>query len=64
MSLIALIVLLAVIGGILYFINVKIPMPGWLKTTINVVVAIAVLVLLLQVFGIWNEVRGVQVPKL
>jgi uncharacterized membrane protein len=65
MSLIGLIVILCVIGLVLFFVNTKeVPMPGWLKTVINVVAAIVVIVLLLQVFGVWDEAKSVQVPKL
>jgi len=62
MSLISLIIILALIGVVLWFVNVKIPMPGWLKTCINVVAAICVVMFLLQAFGVLGDVNAVRVP--
>ena len=51
MSAISLIVMLIIIGVLLYLVNTLIPMDAKIKTIINVVVVIIVLLWLLQVFG-------------
>ena len=51
MSAISLIVMLIIIGVLLYLVNTLIPMDAKIKTIINVVVVINVLLWLLQVFG-------------
>ena len=58
MSLITLIIVLALVGLVLYFVNVRIPMPAWLKTCINVVAAICVVMFLLQAFGVLGDVNA------
>ena len=50
MSLINLVLILIVIGVLLYLVNNYIPMDGKVKQIINVVVLIAVVVWLVQIF--------------
>lgn len=50
MSLIILIVILIIIGVALYLVNTVLPIDGKIKTIINVVVIVAVLLWLLSVF--------------
>ena len=64
MSLINLILILAVIGVILWLVNSVIPMAGWLKTVINAVAVICVIVFLLQAFGLVGDISAVKVPRL
>ena len=52
MSLINLIVVLVIVGVILFLINNYLPMDGKIKSILNVVVVIAVIVWLLQSFGV------------
>ncbi len=52
MSLINLIVILVVVGIILFLINNYLPMDGKIKSILNIVVVIAVIVWLLRSFGI------------
>lgn len=61
MSIIAVIVLLIVIGVLLWLVNTRIPMDATIKTIINVVVVILVIVWLLKVFGIWGPVTDIKV---
>jgi type IV secretory pathway TrbL component len=61
MPIIQLILVLAVIGFLLWLVNNKIPMQDWIKTTLNVVVVIAVVVWLLKVFGIWSSLSTLQI---
>jgi hypothetical protein len=51
MPLINLIVLLIVVGVILYLINNYLPMDGKIKSILNIVVVIAVILWLLRSFG-------------
>lgn len=52
MPLLNLIVILVVVGVILFLINNYLPMDGKIKSILNVVVVIAVIVWLLQSFGV------------
>ncbi len=52
MSLIALLVTLIIVGALLYLVNSVIPMDPKIKTIFNVVVVIAVLLWLLDAFGL------------
>lgn len=58
MPLINLIVVLVVVGVILFLINNYLPMDGKIKTILNVVVVIAVIIWLLQTFGILSSLGG------
>lgn len=52
MSLVGLLILLVVIGVGLYLLNTYVPMAAPIKTVINVVVVLIVIVWLLQAFGL------------
>ena len=52
MDLIHLIVILALIGVLLYVVNVYIPMDAKIKQILNIVVVIVVILWLLTVFGL------------
>ena len=54
MDLISLVVILVIIGVILWAINTLIPMDGKIKTILNVVVVIVVLLWLLSLFTGYN----------
>lgn len=47
MSILGVLIILTAIGFLLYAVNRWIPMPNWMKTTINVVAAIMVFLWLL-----------------
>ncbi|HEV7968616.1 MAG TPA: Thivi_2564 family membrane protein [Candidatus Acidoferrales bacterium] len=55
MPLIQILVLLIVIGVVLYLINQYIPMAPSIKSILNAVVVIAVLIWLLNVFGLLSS---------
>jgi VIT1/CCC1 family predicted Fe2+/Mn2+ transporter len=57
MSLIGLIVVLIIVGVLLYLVNSVIPMDGKIKLILNVVVVIAVLLWLLNAFGLLSGVN-------
>jgi hypothetical protein len=57
MPLIQLVVALIVVGVLLWAVNNYIPMDGKIKQILNIVVVIAVVLWLLQVFGLLNGLR-------
>lgn len=66
MSVISLVVLLIGLAAVLWLVNTKVTasLHPTMKTLINIVVITAAIILVLQAFGIWQEIRGIQVPKL
>ncbi len=52
MSLISVVIVLVVVGFLLWLINTYVPMASPIKTILNLVVIIVVVVWLLQVFGV------------
>ncbi|HXB57959.1 MAG TPA: Thivi_2564 family membrane protein [Candidatus Acidoferrales bacterium] len=63
MSLISLVITLVVIGVLLWLINTYIPMDGKIKSILNAVVVICVVVWLLFAFGILNHSGDIRVPQ-
>jgi len=63
MSLISLIVVLIVVGLLLWLINNYIPMDGKIKQILNIVVVIAVILWLLQVFGLLGDIGAVHIGR-
>jgi hypothetical protein len=62
MSLISILLVLIVVGVVLWLINTYIPMAASIKTILNAVVVIVVLVCLLQVFGLIRGGPYVRIP--
>jgi hypothetical protein len=54
MSLIYIVIVLVVAGLILWLINRFIPMQSTIKTILNLVVIIVIILWLLKAFGIWH----------
>ena len=63
MPLIHLIVVLVVVGVLLYLVNAYIPMAGSIKSILNAVVIIVVVLWLLSVFGLIGELSTIRVGK-
>ena len=63
MPLISVIVILLVVGVLLWLVNNYIPMDGKIKSILNAVVVIAVVLWLLQVFGLLSTLQGITVGK-
>jgi hypothetical protein len=61
MSLIGLVLTLVVVGVLLYLLNNYVPMDHKIKTIINVVVVIVVILWVLQSFGILGSLRDVRI---
>jgi hypothetical protein len=64
MTLVGIVVVLVVVGLILWLINTYIPMAGAIKSLLNVVVFVVVLIWLLQLFGLIGPINGVHIPSL
>ena len=63
MSLVTLVVVLIVVGVLLWLVNTYIPMDGKIKNILNAVVVIAVVIWLLQIFGLLNTITNIHVGK-
>ena len=61
MSLISIVVILIVVGVLLWLVNTYIPMDGKIKSILNAVVVIVVVLWLLQAFGVLGALDGVKV---
>ena len=63
MPLIHVIVVLVVVGVLLWLVNNYIPMAGSIKSILNAVVIIVVVLWLLSVFGLIGEISNIKVGK-
>jgi hypothetical protein len=64
MTLVGIVVVLVVVGLILWLINTYIPMAGGIKSLLNIVVFVVVLIWLLQVFDLIGPIKGLHIPNL
>lgn len=62
MSLLSLIVPFVVVGVALWAINTYVPMDSKIKTLLNIVVVLVLVVWLLEAFGLLDFLSGVRVP--
>ena len=58
MPLVEVVLVLIVVGVLLWLINAYIPMAGPVKSLLNAVVVIALIVWILKVFGLWHYVMN------
>jgi hypothetical protein len=63
MPLIHVVLVLVVVGVLLWLVNSYIPMAGSIKSILNAVVVIAVVLWLLSVFGLIGELSSIRVGK-
>jgi uncharacterized membrane protein YhdT len=63
MSLISLVLTLVVVGVLLWLINAYVPMDGKIKSILNAVVVICVVVWVLFAFGVLNHSGNIKVPQ-
>jgi len=61
MPLIQVVIALVIIGFLLWLVNL-IPMAPSIASILNAVVVIAVVVWLLQVFGLWHYITNLRTP--
>jgi len=64
MSLISVVLTLLVVGVLLYLVNNYIPMDAKIKSILNAVVVIAVVVWLLYAFGILGSASDIRMPHM
>jgi 1-acyl-sn-glycerol-3-phosphate acyltransferase len=63
MPLISVVITLIVIGVLLWLVNTYIPMDGKIKSILNIVVVICVVIWLLYAFGVINHAGDIKVPQ-
>jgi hypothetical protein len=63
MPLIHVVLVLVVVGVLLWLVNSYIPMAGSIKSILNAVVIIAVVLWLLTVFGLMSEISNIKIGK-
>lgn len=63
MPLINLVVTLIVVGVLLWLVNNYIPMDGKIKQILNVVIVIAVVIWLLQAFGVLGSLGDIRIGR-
>ena len=63
MPLVHVVLVLVVVGVLLWLVNSYIPMAGSIKSILNAVVVIAVVLWLLSVFGLIGELSNIRVGK-
>lgn len=63
MSLLGLVIVLIVVGVLLWMVNTYIPLDPKIKTILNVVVLICVVLFVLQAFGLFQSLNAVRVPQ-
>lgn len=63
MPLVTVVLILVAVGVVLWLINTYIPMQGTIKGILNAVVVIAVVIWLLQIFGLLDSVTGLHVGR-
>lgn len=63
MPLITVIVVLIVVGVLLWLINNYLPMDGKIKSILNAVVVIVIILWLLQAFGVLGSLGSIRIGK-
>ncbi len=63
MPLIEVVIVLIVVGVIMWVINRYIPMTSSIKSLLNAVVVIALIVWILKAFGLWSYIVNLRVGK-
>ncbi len=64
MTLVGIVLVLIIAGLILWLINTYIPMAGAIKSLLNIVVFIVLLIWVLQAFGLIGSIPGMRMPAL
>ena len=60
MNVLVVILVLVIIGVIMWYVNAKVPMQPAIKTILNIVVVILVIIYLLRAFGVWDDVASAR----
>ncbi len=64
MTLVHIAVILVVVGLVMWLINTYIPMAGAIKSLLNIVVFVVLLIWILQTFGLIGPIPGLKMPAL
>ena len=64
MTLVDIAVILVIAGLLMWLINTYIPMASAIKSLLNIVVFVVLLIWVLQSLGIVGEVAGIRIPPL
>ena len=64
MTLVNIVVILVVVGLVMWLINTYIPMAAAIKSLLNIVVFVVVLIWILQTFGLVGAIPGLKMPAL
>lgn len=64
MSLLVLLLILAAMGVAAYFINASQKINSTFKWFMNLVLIVVAALLILEAFGVWDQVKSVKVPRL
>lgn len=60
MPIVTIVLVLIAVGVVLWLINRYVPMQGTIKTILNAVVVIVVVIWLLKVFGVWGSLTNLH----
>lgn len=63
MSVVALVFILLFLGVVAYFVNTSAKLTPTFKWILNTVLIVIAVLLVLMAFGVWDEIRGMKVPK-
>ena len=58
------VLILVVVGLVMWLINTYIPMAGAIKSLLNIVVFVVLLIWILQTFGLIGAIPGLHMPAL
>ncbi len=64
MTLVNIVVILVVVGLVMWLINTYIPMAAAIKSLLNIIVFVVLLIWILQTFGLIGAIPGLKMPAL
>lgn len=64
MSLLVLLLILGAMGVAAYFINASAKVNPTFKWLMNLVLIVVAALLVLEAFGVWDQVKSIRVPKI
>jgi low temperature requirement protein LtrA len=63
MDIVQFVIILIVVGFLLWLVNNYIPMDRKIKQILNIVVVIAVILWIGNLFGVFDSIRGIRIGK-
>jgi hypothetical protein len=63
-TLVHIVIILVLVGLVMWLINTYIPMAGAIKSLLNIVVFVVLLIWILQTFGLIGAIPGLTIPAL